>query len=467
MKTDYASMGETAKKGVEIMLGDPKKAIAAFSIPIAVALFAQQSNNLVDSFWVTSLGAEAMAALGLVFPIYAVLIGIGSGLGIGTSAAIARKIGMGRAEDANRTAMQSLILCIIISAIATPVLLVTAEPILVAIGAGPTIDISMDYAVPLYLSTALILISGVMSGILRGEGAARKSMYIQVAAAATNLVLDPILIYTFDMGVAGAAWATVAAFAVSIIMGMYWYLAKKNMFLTLRREHMRFSMECQRDIMSVGLPQSVELSVMNLFNITFNFCIVMVGTTDALAIYTVAWRIVYLLMIPAQAMGGAIVSACSAEFGMKRYDMIKKAYVFSVKSSVIILVALSLVMALLAEPISAVFTSSPDMEYLHNDMVVLLRIFAVFVPFMSLVFVGSSLLQAVKRSKVALMSTVIRNLALTVIFVAAAFLVGTLTSLWWAMTLSEIFGGLLMGYWAYIVLTDVAKRDARAAERGK
>ena len=94
-------------------------------------------------------------------------------------------------------------------------------------------------------------------------------------------------------------------------------------------------------------------------------------------------------------------------------------------------------------------------------MVTLLYIFAIFVPFMSLVFIGSSLLQALNRSKVALASTIIRNVVLTVVFVFAAFVIGTLTSLWWAMTLSEIFGGLLMGYWAYVVLRDVAKRDNR------
>lgn len=455
--------GSSVTNGVKVMLGDPKKAIIAFSIPIAVALFAQQSNNIVDSIWVTSLGAEAMAALGLVFPIYAVIIGIGGGLGIGTSAAIARKIGMGKKEDANAIAVQSLVLCLIVALVATPLLVLTAEPVLMLIGAGPTIEASMDYAMPLYLSTALILISSVMSGILRGEGAVKRSMYIQVAAAIVNVILDPIFIYTFDMGVAGAAWATVVAFGVSILIGLYWYLSKKDMFLSLSRKDMRFNMVYQREILSVGFPQSVELSVMNLFNITFNFCIIMVGTTDAMAIYTVAWRIVYMLMIPAQAMGGAIVSACSAEFGMKRYDMIKKAYLFSVKSSVLLLTVLAFIMVLLADPIASVFTHSPDMQYLHGDMVSLLYIFAIFVPFMSLVFIGSSLLQALNRSKVALASTVIRNLVLTVVFVAAAFMIGTLTSLWWAMTLSEIFGGLLMGYWAYVVLRDVARKDKRKA----
>jgi putative MATE family efflux protein len=345
--------------------------------------------------------------------------------------------------------------------IITPVLLLTAEPVLIAIGAGPTIEASMDFAVPLYLSTALILISGVMSGILRGEGAVRRSMYIQVLGAISNLILDPIFIYTFDMGVAGAAWATVAAFGISIILGMYWYLSKKDMFLKLSRQDLRFNRQYQREILSVGLPQSAEFSVMNIFNVTFNFCIIMVGTTDAMAIYTVAWRIVYLLMIPAMAMGGAIVSSCSAEFGMKRYDMIRKAYGYSVKMSILILAALSLIMVLLADPIASIFTQAPDMQYRHDDMVVLLYIFSLFVPIMSLVFVGSSLLQALNRSKVALVSSFIRNLVLAVLFLLAAYLIGTLTSLWWAMTVTEIFGGALMGYWAYIVLKDAAKRDGR------
>ncbi|MDR1690347.1 MAG: MATE family efflux transporter [Candidatus Methanoplasma sp.] len=454
-------MEAASTKGVDIMLGDPKKAIVAFSIPIAVALLAQQSNNLVDSFWVVSLGGDAMAALGLVFPVLAVIIGIGNGLGIGVSAAIARKIGMGRIDDANGIFAQSLVLCIIVALIMTPILILTAEPLLVAIGAGPTIGASMEYAIPLYISAVLILLSGVMSGILRGEGAVRRSMYIQVLGALTNLVLDPIFIYTLDMGVAGAAWASVAAFGISIIVGMYWYLVKKDMFLKFKKQYLRMNKRLQKEILAVGLPQSAEFSVMNIFNVSFNFCIIMVGSTDAMAIYTVAWRIVYILLIPAQAMGGAIVSSCSAEFGMKRYDMISKAYGFSVKMSILMLTGLSLIMVLLAGPIASVFTQSPDMQYIHEDMVTLLYIFALFVPIMSLVFVGSSLLQALNRSKIALISSFIRNLVLAVLFVLAAYYVGTLTSLWWAMTATEIFGGLLMGYWAYIILRDVAKRDGK------
>jgi len=274
-------------------------------------------------------------------------------------------------------------------------------------------------------------------------------------------VLDPIFIYSLNMGVAGAAWATVAAFGISIIVGMYWYLVKKDMFIKVKRKDFRPSVNHLKDILSVGLPQTAEFTVMSLFNVIFNFCIIMVGGTNAMAIYTVAWRLMYILLIPAQAMGGAIVSACSAEFGMKRYDMIRQAYVFSVRTSVLLLCGLSIAMGILAGPISSVFTQAPDMQYLHGAMVTMLYIFAAFIPIMSLIYIGSSLLQALKRSKISLISTFIRNAMLAVTFVIAAYWFGTLTSLWWAMFATEVFGGALMGFWAYVVLKDVAKRDGR------
>jgi putative MATE family efflux protein len=446
-------------KDVQIMLGDPKKALIAFSIPIAVALFVQQGNNLVDSFWVTNLGGDAMAALGLIYPIYAVLIGIGNGMGIGVAAAIARKIGMGKNELASRIGTQSITLVVIITIVATPILLLWGEPILRLIGAGATLETSMAYAFPLFVSTGLIIMSGVMSGILRGEGAVRKSMYIQIVAAIINLVLDPIFIYTFGWGVAGAAWATTIAFAASIIMGLYWYCVKKNMFLTMKWAYLRFNKACQKEILSVGFPETVEFASMNLFNIAYNFCIIMVASTDIMGMYTVAWRIIYMLLIPAQAMGGAIVSACSAEFGMKRYDMIKQAYRFATKFSITWLIFFTVAMIAFAGVMAGFFTQSPDLQYITGDTTSMFRILALVVPMMAPVFIGSSLLQALNRSKVALTSTVIRNSLLTVLFFVAAYTVGTPTSLWWAMVIGELIGGMLMGYWAYIVLKDCAKKD--------
>lgn len=455
---------EGATKDVKTMLGDPRKAILVLSIPIAVAFLVQYSNNLVDSLWVTGLGAEAMAALGLVNPVYSVIISVGNGMAVGVSAAMARNIGMGRKGRAEAIASQTIILIVLLALIMTPILILTAEPVLMIIGAADTIDASMAYAIPLYLSSFIIMMSSAMSGMLRGEGAVRKSMYIQVMAAAVNIVLDPILIYWAGMGVAGAAWATVIACAASILLGLLWY-SRKTLFITLRRSDLRVDLGAIREIMVVGFPQTLELMLMSLFNIVYNLCIIFVSSSAVMAIYTVVWRIVYLVIIPAEAVEGAMVSACSAEFGMKRYDMIKKAFRFSTKFSLITTILLSVLVILLADPLASLFTYAPDMQALHGEMVRFTRIMFLCVPLLAMVFVGSSLLQAVSRSGISMWSSLIRNIALSAAFIAVTFTVGTLSGLWWAISIVEMLGGILMWYLAEYALKSLGKMGPKVASK--
>ncbi len=456
--------GDSGTKNVGMMLGDPKKAIGYLSLPIAVALLVQQSNNIVDTLWVTSMGAGPMAALGIVNPVYSVILSLGNGMAIGASAAIARNIGMGRKGNAEHVAMQSVLLIALIALVITPILVLTASPVLSLIGASDTMDDSMAYAMPLYISSFIIMMSCMMSGILRGEGAARRSMYIQVVAALLNMVLDPILIYSLGMGVAGAAWATVIACLVSVLMGSYWFIIGGDTYMSLRLGDMRFNSTRMREILTVGLPQSSELCLMSVFNIVYNLCIIAVSYSGVLAIYTSVWRIMYLALIPPQALGGAIVSACSAEFGMKRYDMIRQAFGHSTRFSLISTLILAVVVIVLAGPIAAVFTHASDMRPLYDEMVRFTRILFICLPLMGMVFVGSSLLQAIGRSIVSMWSSLLRNILLSVAFIAVTLTIGTLSGLWWAMAVVEIFGGILMWYLAVMTLKALEWRDRPVAD---
>ncbi|MBO6083636.1 MAG: MATE family efflux transporter, partial [Candidatus Methanomethylophilaceae archaeon] len=163
-------------EGVRVLLGDQRKGVITLAIPIAIALFVQNLNNIVDSFWVADLGQRAMASLGVVYPLYSILIGIGNGFGIGVSAAIARNIGMKNHEDADGVAGQGILLTVITSVIMTTILIVTAEPVVMMMGGEDMMDECLSYGIPIYLGSFFIILSGVMSGMLRGEGAARRSM---------------------------------------------------------------------------------------------------------------------------------------------------------------------------------------------------------------------------------------------------------------------------------------------------
>jgi len=450
-------MGETA--GVRVMLSEPRKAIPLLAAPLVVTLIVQNLNSVVDVLWVSWLGGNAISSLGLVYPIYAALIGVGSGLGVGVAAAEARAIGRGDREGANRIASQSFTVAVFFAVVASPLLIIFAEPLMRLFGAGEVTGDALAYGLPLYAGLVLLVLSPMMSGILRGEGGARQSMYIQVASAITNIVLDPLLIYTCHMGVAGAAWATVVAAAVPVFLGLLIY-HRGHMYLSLRLQDLRPDLTVQRNILSVGLPQSAEYVVMSLFNVPMNIAIIHVGGTDAVGIYTTAWRIAYMALVPAEALSGAVVSVCSAEAATGRLDLFRDAFRYGVHQSFRLTAYLSLVMAVCSWPLAWVFVQAPDLLYLRTEMFVIIIAVAILMPVMSWVFTCSAYLQALKRSVVAFASSLIRNIMMASAYIAMAYLVGTLLSIWVAMVLVELVGGSLMFYLALVCLRRAEVRQA-------
>ena len=429
---------------VKILTGDYKKAIRHISIPIAVALAIMHINILVDTFWVAGLGVDSMASISIVYPVFATMMGIGSGLGIGASAAIARSIGRKNKREAEARAGQALLLSIMVSVIFTPILLVTMEPSIILMGGSKILGLCVEYATPLYLAIIVIILNGVITGVIRGEGAAKRSMYIQLLSAVVNIILDPILIYGFDMGVAGAAWATVIAFSSSIVVGLYWYFIKNDMFLKILPSDMKYKRKEMSGVLRVGLPEATELSVMNIFTVFLNYIVIIVVGTVGVAMYSTGWRVIYLLMIPAQAVGGAIVLVCSAQYGAEQYAKIRETYFYGMRMTVGLLVVLSVFLFITADFAAATFTYEGGLSEVRGEMAHVIRIFCILVPLMSLIFTGSSLLQALYNANIALASSLLRNIMLVVLFAVAAYIFNTADSLWWALTVGEIIGGIIM-----------------------
>jgi len=447
-------------EGVRVLLGDQRKGILTLAVPIAIALFVQNLNNIVDSFWVADLGQRAMASLGVVYPLYSILIGIGNGLGIGVSAAIARNIGMKNHDDANGVAGQGLLLTLMISIVLTILLVLSAEPVITMMGGEDMLDECLSYGIPIYLGSFFIILSGVMSGMLRGEGAARRSMVIQVAGAVVNIVLDPVMIFWMDMGVAGAAWATVIAFLISSVMAFYWYLKGKDMYVSLQRKNIvRLIPRLQKEILNVGLPEAVELTVMNFFNIFLNMFVIISAGTAGLAVYTMVWRIGYMTAIPAQSMGGAMVAICSAEFGMKEFERIRDAYSFTIKRSFLYVLGLCIVFALCAGLLADMFIRTEDMDQMHDDMVMFTFCMAAFMPVFSMTAVGSALMQSLEKAVHAMVNTLIRNVVITLAYWAAAVFLPGLFGIGMALIVVECLGGIAMLIHGKVILDKVERRE--------
>ena len=156
--------------------------------------------NDLDGIWVAGLGADALAGVGFVIPLFLVLIGLGNGLGGGATAAISRYIGEGNKAKADNGAVHSIILTIIISIIVTVLLLLVLDPVLTIMGAAHTLPYAHEYGVIMFMGTILFVLPNAMYGILRAEGDVKRTMYAMILSAVLNIILDPILIYVLGLG---------------------------------------------------------------------------------------------------------------------------------------------------------------------------------------------------------------------------------------------------------------------------
>lgn len=459
-------MAETERKtkNVNILTGDPKKAIIAMMVPITVALLIQSMNSVINAVWVAGLGPVALAAVGVFFPIFFILVAVGNGIGIGASQAIARRIGEKDADAADNAAMHAVVMTAVAAVVMTALMLVVARPLISTIGGRDIVDECMHYAYPILIGSVMMFFSGLMSSILRSEGAAKRSMTIQILGAIVNIVLDPILIYGFGWGLAGAGIATIAANAVTLIPCIYWYRIKKDTFLKLNPRSFKYNPAIMKDISVVGMPAAGEMVLISVVSMIMNALVLHVGGTEGVAIFTGGWRVVNLLMIPLMAVSQAIVPVCAVGFGAKRYDRIREAFMFSTKFIIVIMVALLILIWIFAPQIVFLFTYSDSTVMLRDEMVYMVRMVSIFLPFASLGFISSGFFQSLGMGMKSFISAVVRN-GLQVPICLALAGSGILGHIWWGITFAESAGSVFMGVWGFLVLRALMKSWKPPADR--
>ncbi len=453
---------EQQTKGVETLLGNPRKAILAMSIPLIIAMIAQSANNLIDAVWVAGLGSDALAAVGFIFPLFFILIGIGNGVGIGASSAIARHIGRGDKDAVDSTATQSIVLITIFAIVMTAFMLIFQRPLLEVMGTGKTLDLCVSYGTPIFAMTLIFFFNGLLSNLLRAEGAAKRAMITQILAAVINIILDPFFIYDYGLGLgmAGAAWATIVAVSISLIVIIFWFFVKRDTFIKIKPKYVRLQRYTVYDILRVGIPASLEMIVMSLFSIIINLIIVQSDRgTDGMAIFSSTWRIVQMLMIPNMAIGGAVVPVFAAAYGARRYDKIKEAYFYAFKVCTIIMVVLVAITLLTADYMVVMFTYSDSVAYLKDDMASCLRILSTFLPFMSWGFIGAGLFQSMGLGLYSFICTVVRNGLQIPASWILLITVGTTVSITWGIASMEILGSIIGGLWSYMLLRSLLKKN--------
>ena len=437
-------------KSVDIMLGNPKKALISMSVPLIVSLLISSLYNLIDAAWVSGLGADALAGVGFFTPIFMILVGFGNGLGAGAAFAISKYIGEENKSKADNASIHSILIDIIVSIIITVVLLILLIPILNAMGAGQTISYATDYGNIIVIGSIFIILSNALYGIYRGEGDSKRPMYAMVASAILNMILDPIFIYTLGFGVKGAAIATLISAIFVILILIYWFYIKNDTYLKPKLSNFRYNSEIGFDIVKVGLPASIQLLNNAFFAAVFSALLAFLGSTDSVAVYSTGWRIVIIGTTPMLAIGTALISVIAANYGAKNYENIRIAHRYAMKISMIFAFAVAILTNVFAPDIASIFASSGTSVRIAPELTSFLQWIVIYYPTMAVGVASTYVFQGIGKGITAMFQTIMRETGFTIFFavILGVFLGYGVWGAWMGIVLGEIVSNNITMVWA-------------------
>lgn len=444
-----SSSNRKETEGTKILLADPKTAILRLSLPMMIAMTLMTLYNVVDAFWVSGLGADALAAVGFSFPLFIITIGLASGLGTGGEAALARMIGARNRAGASSVAMHTLILMTVLAVAVTIPLFLFAHDIFILMGAGDAAGLATEYARILFLGTFALLFGEVAYALMHGEGDAKRTMYAMAAGAVANIVLDPILIYGLDMGIAGAAWATIIAEIIAAVPMVYWLFVKRDTYISLRFREFSPDTAVARNILQVGLPAAAEQLALALMALILNGVIVLIASTDGVAVYSVGWRVVSIGLTPILAISSAVVAVTGATYGARAYARMETAFRFAARLGLGIGIGLAAATFIFAPLIAGLFTVG-DAAGIAPELTVYLQIMSLVYPVVGFGLFSASFFQGTGLGARSLTITVLQNVVLSILFAwtFAAVLGLGLSGIWWGVATGNAIGAALGYAWA-------------------
>ena len=233
------------------------KALMSLGVPIMIGMLINALYNLVDAYFVSGLGKSQMGAISIVFPLGQVVVGLGLMFGNGAASYLSRLLGRGDKDTANKVASTALYSSLLIGAIIILFSTIFLKPILTMLGATETImPYALTYSRIYILSCVFNVFNVTMNNIVSSEGAAKTTMCALLLGAVLNIGLDPLFIYTFNMGVAGAAIATAISQLVSTLVYLTYILRKRSAF-SFSLKAFSPNGQMMAEILKIGVPTLV------------------------------------------------------------------------------------------------------------------------------------------------------------------------------------------------------------------
>lgn len=300
--------------------------LVSLSLPAVANMLLSSIYNMADTYFVTSLGDSAIGGVGVVFSIQSIIQAVGFGVSMGGSSIVSRKLGEKDNDSANRYASSSVLMGLILGLAIAVLCLSVLDPLLLLIGATKTIlPYARDYAFVILLAAPLMCTSFVLGPLLRAEGRATFSMIVGMSGGLINLALDPLFIFTFGLGVRGAAIATAISQTLSFSFALSFYIFGKSV-IKLSPKYFSKNLRDYWLIIKTGAPTVFRQGLGSVATTLLNVKVKIYGDA-AVAAVSLANKVYIFIRSIVLGVGQGFQPIAGYNYGAKRLDRVKKVFV--------------------------------------------------------------------------------------------------------------------------------------------
>lgn len=433
------------------------KLLISMSLPMIISMLVQALYNVVDSMFVAQISENALTAVSLAFPLQSLMIAVGVGTGVGVNAVLSKSLGQKDFESANKAASNGIIL----SFLSYVIFALIGVFLTGVFFKSQTSNVEIINHGSQYIYICTILSVGlfgqiILERLLQSTGKTFYTMITQGIGAIINIILDPILIFGLfgapEMGVAGAAVATVTGQIIAMFLALYFNL-KKNHEIKLNKKVFKLDIKIIKRIYAVGVPSIVMQSIGSVM--TFGLNKILIGfTPTATAVFGVYFKLQSFVFMPVFGLNNGMVPIVAYNYGAKNEERVTKTIKLSTVYAMGIMLVGFLIFQAFPKQLLCLFNASEDMLRIGIPA---LRIISINFIFAGFCVIASSVFQALENGMLSLVVSAVRQL---IAILPLAFIFGQVfgvNAIWFAFPVSEIIAVILSAMFMKKVYNEAIK----------
>lgn len=411
------------------------KLLVKQSVPAAIGILVMSLNIVVDTVFVGNwIGSIGIAAINVVLPVSFFISALGMAIGIGGSSIISRALGSSNKPRALKTFGNQITLTIILTTIMAAIGISFSDHLIPTFGGkGDIFEYAKTYYMIILYGVPLLALNMMGNNVIRAEGKPRFAMITMIVSSVANLVLDYVFIFEFGWGMAGAAWATFASYAMGLSFILYFFLSKHSE-LKINRSHFGLDLSILKEMSALGLVTLARQAIVSVTYLLMNNILFDFGGESSVAAYGIIGRMLMFALFPVLGITQGFLPIAGFNYGAHQFERVKESiYKAILYAGVLALVVFSVIM-IFPESIITIFTDEP--EILSSTPKYMRFVFAA-TPIIAIQLIGSAYFQAIGKALPALLLTLTRQ---GIFFIPLLFI------------LPEIFGEI--GVWISFPIAD-------------